>query len=72
MAADEKITIGAAKMHPGVARFASRCRTRRGFYRGAGLSSWAIGYTLLSELGPDEFAKSKAVDEYLKSFTIEE
>jgi hypothetical protein len=66
---DEKITIGKGK-YPG-REVRIEMPDKKGLYRAR---IYIVGDRLYQvvALGPDEFAKSKAVDDYMKSFTIEE
>lgn len=69
LASEEKITIGKNK-HPG-RDIRVEMPEKKGLYRA---HIFLVGDRLYQvvALGPDEFAKSKAVDDYLKSFAIEE
>jgi hypothetical protein len=68
--ADEKITIG-KKNHPGRAITIEIGGDKKQIYKAR---VYLVGNRLYQvvALGPDDFAESKIVEDYLKSFTIEE
>lgn len=68
--ADEKITIG-KKKYPGHEIKIEFGGEKKSLYRARVYLVGARLYQVVA-LGPDEFAKSKAVDDYLKSFVLEE
>ena len=69
VASEEKITIG-KKKYPG-REIRIEMDDKKGLYRAR---VYLVGDRLYQvvALGPDEFAKGKAVDDYLKSFAIDE
>lgn len=69
VASEEKITLG-KKKHPG-REIKIEMPDKKGLYRAR---IYLVGDRLYQvvALGPDEFAKGKAVDDYLKSFTVDE
>jgi hypothetical protein len=69
LASEEKITIG-AKKHPG-REVRIELPDKKGLYRA---KLYLVGDRLYQVVafGPDDFAKSKAVDDYLKSFALDE
>jgi hypothetical protein len=69
VASEEKITIG-KKKHPG-REIKIEMPDKKGLYRAR---IYLVGDRLYQvvALGPEEFAKGKEVDEYLKSFAVEE